>query len=163
MLIQSLPKLLQFVSLNCAIKRSAKRQKNHVKGHAVIEAALLVPMLIFLFVGAFDMGFYCYDMISVENAVRIAAEYTATSTYTAADSSKACTIALNELASIPNVSGLNSCGSLPLKVSASQITIDGSAATQVSVQYQSALFIPIPGLLTNRLTITRIAQMRLRS
>jgi Flp pilus assembly protein TadG len=136
-----------------------------VKGHSVIEAALLVPLLIFLFVGAFDMGFYCYDLISVENAVRIAAEYTATSTYTAADTGKACTIALNELASIPNLAGVSSCGALPLKVSATQITLpeDGSQATQVSVQYQSALFIPIPGLLTNRLTITRIAKMRLRS
>jgi Flp pilus assembly protein TadG len=129
-----------------------------------MEAALLVPWLIFLFIGAFDMGFYCYAMISVENAARVAAEYTATSSFTASDASTACTLVLNELASIPNVSGVSACGSLPVKVSAAAVSAsDGSAASQVTVQYQSGLFIPIPGLLTGRLTITRVAEMRLRS
>ena len=127
-----------------------------------------MPWLIFLFVGVFDMGFYCYDLINVENAVRIAAQYTATSIYTAGDSTKACTIVRNEMANVANLSGVSSCGSLPLIVTASATTVGGSAATgsaatQVSVQYQSALFIPIPGLLTGRITITRIAKMRLRS
>jgi hypothetical protein len=40
---------------------------------------------------------------------------------------------------------------------------DGWPASQVSVQYQSNWFIPIPGLLTGQLNITRVAQMRLRS
>jgi Flp pilus assembly protein TadG len=135
-----------------------------MKGHAVIEAALLLPSLIFLFVGAFDMGFYCYALIGLENATRVAAEYTATSSYTASDSSTACTLVLNELASVPNLNGVSSCGSLPLKVNVTAVTgADGSPASQVSVQYQSSWFIPIPGLLAGRLTITRVAEMRLRS
>jgi Flp pilus assembly protein TadG len=138
--------------------------KKPTQGHAVIEAALLLPLLVFLFVGAFDMGFYCYAMIGVENAVRVAVEYTATSSYTASDSSTACTLALNELASVTNLNGVTSCGSLPLKVTATALNgPDGQPASQVSVQYQSSSFIPIPGLLTSRLNITRVAQMRLRS
>jgi Flp pilus assembly protein TadG len=129
-----------------------------------MEAALILPWLLFLFVGTFDMGFYCYDLISVENAARIAVEYTATSSFTASNASTACTLALNELTNIPNLTGVSACGSLPLKVTASAVTgQDGYPASQVSVQYQSALFIPIPGLLTGRLNITRVAQMRLKS
>jgi Flp pilus assembly protein TadG len=135
-----------------------------MRGHAVIEAALLLPVLVFLFVGAFDMGFYVYAMIGVENAARVAAEYTATSPYTASDSSTACTLVLSELASVPNLNGVSSCGSLPLKVNATEVgQADGSQASQVSVQYQSNWFIPIPGLLTGRLNISRVALMRLRS
>jgi hypothetical protein len=130
-----------------------------------MEAAFVLPWLVFLFVGAFDMGFYCYDLISVENAARVAVEYTAASSLTASDKDAACTLARNELASIPNLAGVSNCDSLPLKVSAVLLPTgqDGSPASQVSVQYQSALFIPIPGLLMGRLNITRTAQMRLRS
>jgi TadE-like protein len=135
-----------------------------MKGHAVIEAALILPCLVFLFVGAFDMGFYCYALIGVENAARIAAQYTATSSYTASDAIGACTLALNELASVPNLNGVSSCGSLPLKLNATLITgDDGSRASRVSVQYQSSWFIPIPGLLTGQLNVTRVAVMRLRT
>lgn len=149
---------------SCQRLSSERAKSDRTRGHAVIEAALLLPCLVFLFVGAFDMGCYCYAMIGVENAARVAAEYTATSSYTASDSGTACTLARNELASVPNLGGVSSCGSLPLKVNATAINgTDGWPASQVSVQYQSNWFIPIPGLLTGRLNITRVAQMRLRS
>jgi hypothetical protein len=129
-----------------------------------MEAVLLLPGLVFLFVGVFDMGFYLYAMIGVENAARVAVEYTATSSYTASDSTTACTLALNELGSVTNLSTVSGCGALPLKVSATAVSgVDGSPASQVSVQYQSNSLIPIPGLLTGQLTLTRVAQMRLRS
>lgn len=145
------------------LRRSDPRHRR-ISGHAVIEAALILPWLIFLFVGALDMGFYCYDMISVENAARVAVEYTATSSYTAADINTACKLVLNALANVPNLTSVSSCGSLPLLVQASAVSAtDGSAASQISVQYQSSSFIPIPGLLEGRLTITRVAEMRLRS
>jgi Flp pilus assembly protein TadG len=166
--MRSFPTISSTTKANETEKASArKRSRSHNKpanGHAVVEAALLFPCLVFLFVGAFDMGFYCYAMIGVENAARVAVEYTATSSYTASDSSTACTLALNELVSVPNMNGVTSCGSLPLKVAATAVSgPDGSPASQVSVQYQSSLFIPIPGLLTNQLNITRVAQMRIRS
>jgi Flp pilus assembly protein TadG len=160
---------LTYIAGHSACNRLAQaypkvRNKGRTRGHAVMEAALVMPLLIFLFVGAFDMGFYCYDLISVENAARVAVEYTATSSSTANDGGRACTLALNELAAVPNLGAVSTCNALPLKVSASALTgQDGSPASQVSVQYQSAIFIPIPGLLTGRLNITRVAQMRLKS
>ena len=36
-----------------------------------------------------------------------------------------------------------------------------AASSVVSVQYQSGLFVPIPGILTNQLTITRSSEMRI--
>jgi len=172
--LEALRRLQQGISIGEAAVRSDQSERsspgawsefrNGMKGHAVIEGALLMPWLIFLFIGAFDMGFYCYDLISVENAARVAVEYTATSSYTAGDSTTACTLALKELVDVRDLGGVSSCGSLPLKVTASAVSgADGSPASQVSVQYQSGLFIPIPGLLTGRLSITRVAQMRLRS
>jgi Flp pilus assembly protein TadG len=143
-------------------RRSDAAEKR--SGHAVIEAALLLPMLVFLFVGVFDMGFYCYALINVENAARVAVEYTSASQLTASDSATACTLALKDLNRVLDLSGVSSCGALPLKVTASKVTgKDGEFASQVSVQFQSSKYIPIPGLLAGRLTLTRVAQMRLRS
>jgi len=162
--MSSYPKLTHTRNPNPRRAGARPNSRRNLRGQAIIEATLLIPCLVFLFVGTFDMGFYCYDLITVENAVRVAAEYTATSSFTASDSATACSLALKELANIPNLSSVSSCGSLPLKVNASAVTAaDGSAASQVSVQYQSSLYIPIPGLLTGRLTITRVAEMRLRS
>jgi len=150
--------------INCLRGATRKSNKNRVKGHAILEAALLLPWLIFLFVGAFDLGFYSYSLICAENAVRVAVEYTATSGFTADDSSTACSLALKEFASVPSLNGVKTCGSLPLVVNATTVTeVDGSQASQVSVRCQSGQLIPIPGLLSGQMTITRVAQMRIRS
>jgi Flp pilus assembly protein TadG len=133
------------------------------KGHAALEAAFLMPWIIFLFVGAFDMGFYCYALICTENAARVATMYTSTSNTTSNDTTTACSLALGELGSANNLSGVTTCDSLPLIVTVSSPTgPDGAATSQVAVTYQSANMIPIPGLLMGRLTVTRTAQMRIR-
>src|SRR5438477_4635410 len=91
-------------------------RRKREKGHAVLEAAFLAPWLIFLFVGAFDMGFYAYALICTENAARVATVYTSTSTTSSADASTACSLALGELGSLHNLSGVTTCDSLPLIV-----------------------------------------------
>jgi Flp pilus assembly protein TadG len=142
----------------------AKTRRKKQKGHAVLEAAFLAPWIIFLFVGAFDMGFYCYALICTENAARVAAMYTSSSASTVADSSAACTIALGEMNYMSNLVGVNSCGSLPIIVQASSVTgPDSAPASEVAVTYRSNQMIPIPGLLMGRMTVTRRAQMRVRS
>jgi Flp pilus assembly protein TadG len=129
----------------------------------VIEVALLAPWIFFIFAGALDMGFYVYALGATQNAARVAAEYTAKGSNTAADSASACQYALDEMSSMANVSSLTSCGSLPLIVTATAVTgVDGSPASSVSVTYQTQLLVPIPGL-TGRFTFTRIVQMRLKS
>lgn len=132
-------------------------------GHAVIEVSLLAPWIFFLFAGVLDLGFYAYALISAENAARVAVEYTSANSATAVDNAGACTYALGEMNSMSNIRGLSSCGSLPLQVSATLVAsgADGAPAASVSVTYQTALMIPIPGLL-GQFTVTRTAQMKLR-
>ena len=133
-------------------------------GTAVIEITLLIPWLFFLFVFVIDLGFYNYSLISVENAARIAAEYTSSNSLTAADASGACTKVRLELAMLPNVSGLTSCDAAPLQVTASSVTgTDGAAASSVTVSYQGIQMIPIPGILMGRLSFSRNVQMRVKT
>jgi Flp pilus assembly protein TadG len=103
----------------------------------------------------------------------------------------ACNSALNELNLLPNVVGVSSCAALPVKVTrktlcnaaVGYVTCDATgcadcaseasqapcsttptscpASSQVAVTYQSTLFVPIPGILTNQLNMTRIAEARI--
>jgi Flp pilus assembly protein TadG len=133
------------------------------RGSAVIELSLLVPWFLFLFIGMVDVGFYTYALIAVENATRVAAEYTMQSSSAATDQTHACIIARAELATLPGVSSTTTCGSSPLVVTASAVTgPDGNSATSVSVTYSGMGLVPIPGLLTNSLQFTRTVQMRVK-
>jgi len=130
----------------------------------VLEVALIAPWIFFLFVGALDMGYYSYALISTENAARVACEYTSKSSTTAADSSAACTYALDELKAIDNARSLSSCDSSPLVVSATKVTgADGvtDGDSLVSVAYTTDQFVPLP-VLNGKFTITRTVQMKVR-
>jgi len=133
------------------------------RGHAMLEAALLLPWVLFLFVGAFDLGFYNYALICTQNAARVAAWYTSQTPTTSTDSTTACTYALAELASLPNVgTSVSSCSASPVVVTASQVTgADGALASQVSVSYTSPQLIALPGALPAQYTFDRVVQMRL--
>jgi Flp pilus assembly protein TadG len=133
------------------------------RGHAVLEAALLLPWMLFLFLGVFDLGFYSYALISTQNAARVAAWYTSQSPSTATNSTTACTYVLAELAAMPNIStAVTSCLTSPVVVTATQVTgADGALAAQVSVSYTSPQLIPIPGILPGQYTFARTVQMRL--
>ena len=144
------------------ISTASGKQKRPDQGHAVIEVSLLAPWILFLFVGALDLGFYSYALICTQNAARVAAIYTSSSSALAADSAGACQAALAEMNTMANVRSLSSCTSYPLIVTAtSGAGVDGDAASTVSVTYQTNQLIPIPGLLRSRLTVTRQAQMRI--
>ena len=132
-------------------------------GHAILEAAFLLPWVLFLFVGAFDFGFYNYALISTENAARVAAWYTSQTATTATDATTACTYALAELSALPNVgAGMTTCNAAPVVVTATKVSgADGLSATQVTVTYTSPQLIPIPGALPGQYTFARTVQMRL--
>ena len=126
----------------------------------------MFPWLVFLFVGALDAGFYMYALIGAQSAARIAVLYTSSSAATASDSAGACALVLKELSGMPNIgSGVTSCGSLPVIVTATGPTTDqfGNTYSTVSVQYQTLQLMPIPGILAGRFTLTRVAQMQIRS
>ena len=133
----------------------------------MVEMALLAPWVFLLFIGALDWGFYAYALICLQDAARSAALYTSSSHGTAADNSTACTIALGELQKLPNIgTSTTVCTTNPI-VTATQITgsdsPDSNDASKVVVTYQTIQLIPLPGLLSNQYTITRVVKMRLRS
>jgi Flp pilus assembly protein TadG len=134
------------------------------KGSTLIEISLLAPWIFFLFVGMVDLGFFSYSLIAVENATRIAAEYTSQSASNATDpSGVACTKVLAELSKLPNVSGLTSCDAAPLVMTATSVTgVDSKSAAQVSIAYNGLSLFPIPGLLMGKLNVTRTVQMRIQ-
>src|SRR5215813_3144392 len=117
-------------------------RKNHAKtrGGAMLELALLSPWIVFLFVGALDWGFYAYSLIALENATRSAAVYTSASTGNSTDSATACQILVNQMSTVINMSGVNTCSGAPLSLSLSTVTgPDNTDASQVSVTYTTPL------------------------
>lgn len=139
--------------------RAVKPEKR--RGSAMLELVLLGPWVFFLFVGVLDWGFYSYSLICLQSATRTAALYTSNNAGTAADSTNACRLVLAEMKSLPNIG--STCASNPV-VTASAITgPDSAAATSVAVTYTSVSLIPIPGILSQQFTITRVVKMRLRT
>jgi len=127
--------------------------------------ALLMPWYVFLFVGAFDWGFYNHALISTEAAARAAALHAAASSTTAVDQVTACTYAANELKVSSNVPANTTCQAAPLYVTTNLVNsgADGQPAASVTVTYQTPSLIPIPFLLDKQFWVSRTVQMRLRS
>lgn len=150
--------------------RSRTVRGNRRRGSSIIEFSLLAPWYVFLFVGAFDFGFFSYSLIATQTGADVAAMYCATSTSTVSDSTTACRYVLGQLKNLPNVgSGVTTCGttsvssSAPVAVSASSVTgPDLNPAASVTVIYLTPQLIPIPGLLPGQLTITRTVKMPIR-
>jgi Flp pilus assembly protein TadG len=132
------------------------------RGSSVIETTLIFPWFVFLFVGAFDWGFFAHALISVESAARVAALYSASQS-SAPSVSTLCPIVRNELKIVSNVNDSLTCTSSPLVVSVtSGAGPDGQTAYTVSVTYTTLQLIPIPGLLKGQSTFTRFVQVRPR-
>jgi Flp pilus assembly protein TadG len=135
------------------------------KGGSVIEFALLLPWVLFLFVGAFDWGFYAHALISTEDATRVATLYAANLASGNPHTSTACALVLGELSITPNVAGVSTCttgavtNTQPVGVVLTCTTLDNINAVQVRVVYKTMQLIPIPGLLTGQTTLNRTAEM----
>ncbi len=158
------------------------RKRNPEKGNAVIETALMLPWLFFLFVGIIDFGFFTYAAICTQGAARVAA-MEAAATSESATQSVACQAALGEMKTLPGASGLTGCATaasqlsdaLPVYVGVPVVRdnattppcadCDGTTPTRksvvVSVTYRTLPMIPIPGLMQGRWHFTRHAEMRL--
>ena len=147
--------------------RRMRPQKKR-RGQAMVEFALMLPWLLFLFVGVADFGFYSYAAICTQNAARAAA--LANSISGGADNTGACAVAIQEMNSLPgNARTISSCvtgtcpsttgtvsQTTPLAVTSCAVAgPDGGAAVRVIVTYQSLSMIPIPGVLMGQLTMTR--------
>ena len=144
-------------------------------GNAMIEVALMAPWIFFLFVGILDFGFYAYAAICTQNAARVAAQRAAQDQFQRTQAI-ACQTVLAEMKALPNMSGVVTCATttgamtsaLPLAVPAPQVldstttpaSADGFQSVKVSVTYRAIPMIPIPGLLTGQMQLTRQAEMR---
>jgi len=101
------------------------------RGQALIEFAMLAPLIFFLFISVADAGFCSVAAIGVQNAARVGALYTSSSSSAATDSAGACDVVRQELQALPNFSGSNSaCSSAPLGHSDYRQL---SVSTQVSI------------------------------
>jgi Flp pilus assembly protein TadG len=157
-------------------------------GSAVVEFALMMPWLAFIFVGVLDFGYYAYSAICTESAARVAAISASGSiglaNSAAGSNTVICPQVLGELKGLPNIPNtLTTCASgpggitnaQPVAVVAAVLTCTTTpkaadctasplvppSSTQVAVTYQSVPMIPIPGVLMSRLTLTRIAEIRI--
>lgn len=152
--------------MKCGFRKQTER------GNAIIEVSLMLPWILFLFVGVLDFGFYSYAAICTQNAARVAALANAYSTSAASDTSGACAIVLQEMNALPNAQTLTSCSSgtcpsapgfvnaaHPIAVTACPVTgPDGASAALITVTYLSLPMIPIPGVVAGQLTIIRTAE-----
>ena len=139
----------------------------------MIEFCLLIPWYIFLFVGTFDFGFYAYSLIATETAARVAGNYCSASSGTCAShDSTACTsYVITQLSNMPNMGGVTVCTASPVVLTVSYPSPptaangcpDGNPCAVVSVAYTTPSLVPIPGVLTGQITITRSVTMRLAS
>jgi Flp pilus assembly protein TadG len=135
-------------------------------GNAIVETALMMPWIFFLFLLIVDFGFYGYAAIVTQNAARVAALATARYDSVAGNQTYACLYAKPEMRFLPNYTQFSSgtCSALPLTITATRVTAADDAtkfASRVSVTYQTVPMIPIPGLMTGQLTITRTAEVRI--
>ena len=150
-----------------------KRNKRE-KGNAILEFALVAPLLFPLMLVIFDFGLYAYAYIGVQNAARVAALRNAGGMESASDQTTACSMATDELRGLPNIgsSFSTSCGDAPLVVTSSLCsgtdscggftgTPDGQQAAAVSVTYTVPGVFRFPIVGPSR--ITRAAEMKLRS
>lgn len=140
------------------------RRSGNRRGNNLVEFTFLLPWYIFLFVGSLDFGFYAYSLIAVQNAARVSALYCSRSATTSADSTTACSYALDQLKYLPNIgSGTTTCVS-PVTVTAQLVSgPDGHNATSVTVNYITPNLIPIPGIVVGQMRLSRTTVVRLRT
>jgi Flp pilus assembly protein TadG len=136
-------------------------------GQSLVEFMMIAPMFLFLFIGAFDWGFFAHGLISTENGARVGALYYVQAGAASVDTGAAACkpYVLQEMRTAVNIgASLTTCTALPVIVTASKITgPDGAAngAVKVTVEYQTQNLIPIPGLLNSQYTFYRVVKMKL--
>lgn len=135
----------------------------------MIEFCFLLPWYIFLFVGAFDFGFYAYGLIATSNAARVGAVYCAASSSACSTAAKKATVCtdyvVSQLSDMPNIgSTVTTCLASPLTMTVTYATStcpDKTSCATVQVAYLTPQLIPIPGVLPGQMTITESVTMRL--
>jgi hypothetical protein len=131
------------------------------RGNAAVEVALMLPWLVFTFIGILDFGFCAYSLIATQNAARVVAMYGAASSANLANIANVkCGYAADELKYAPTpVSG---CGTALSVTTSSNTTFTAFTEVQVTVTYTVNLM-GIPGIMPGSLAISRTVALPVRS
>lgn len=155
-----------------------ERKRRGEAGQSVIEVTLMAPWLFLLFMGVFNVGIYAYSLISVENALRVAAHRASASQEAANKGLAPCNAMVSEMRALPNVNVLDCVGACTPQLAGEQCNVgplrltlfalddansaDGeSPAVLMTIRYDGLRLFSIPGL-SGLFRFERRVQMRVR-
>jgi Flp pilus assembly protein TadG len=125
----------------------ARRLAKSDRGAALVEFAVILPILALLLTGIIDFGRYMYDGILAANAARAGAQYGAQNLATAANSTGMKNAALQDAQNLPNLTVPTANG---FCMSGSTVVTCGTAGSVAYVQVDTTgTFTPLikyPGL-----------------
>jgi hypothetical protein len=166
--------LKAMVYMDQAEKRNPVRTRSR-RGQSVIEFTLMAPWILLLFMGIFDLGFYCYALVMTENAARVAAlRVQEEGGVDAVTRQTVCDFVISEMRMMTNVGfigdadGTNdaTCLTPPLQVGVEDIPISDARSADriepgvlVTVTYDTIQLFPIPGI-AGQLSMTRTVLVR---
>jgi Flp pilus assembly protein TadG len=129
-----------------ALVNQARRLAKSEGGAALVEFAVILPVLALLLTGLIDFGRYMYDGIVAANAARAGAQYGAQNLFTAADTTGMKNAALQDAQNLANLSATPSS----FCMSGSTVVTCGTAGAVAYVQVNTTgTFTPLikyPGL-----------------
>lgn len=142
------------------------------RGNALVEFALVAPLMLLLLLAVVEGGISATAFISVQNAARSAAMRNSGGLESATDQTAACEVALSELRGLPGVPSSGDCTAAPVAVTsalcaaggpcgAAAASADGQAAVMVSVRYSPPALFRMP--IAVPATVQATSQMRIRS
>ncbi len=127
------------------------------RGQAIVELALIAPILIILMLGVIDYGRVYFAYVSVTNGARIGADYASSSATRAADTAGIKAAALGDTTDL--------LGQSPTNPEVTVVTANdsqGNLYADVTMTYTFSTLFPWPGLPTSinveRTVRSRVAQ-----
>jgi Flp pilus assembly protein TadG len=121
------------------------------RGASVVEAAILLPLMVFFFVIGVDFARVFYHHLTITNAARNGAYFAAQSTENAADLTGITSAALKDATDLTPT---------PTVTKRTGAYLDGTPWVEVEVGYRFRTVTQFPGV-PNDVTISRTCQMRI--
>ena len=125
-------------------RRRLNARNRSDRGQALVELAMIAPVLIILMLGVIDYGRVYFAYISVTNGARIGADYAAIGPTQAADTAAIKAAALGDTTDLLNLSPTN-----PEVTVVTASDSQGSLYADVTMTYTFTTLFPWPGLPTS--------------
>ncbi len=138
-------------------RRRLNARRRNDRGQALVELALIAPVLIILMLGVIDYGRVYFAYVSVTNGARIGADYASGSATRAADTAGIKAAALGDTTDLLDQSPTN-----PEVTVVTANDSQGQLYADVTMTYTFSTLFPWPGLPTSidieRTVRSRVAQ-----